>query len=126
VICYLRLCYLPFCSLCCCQAEIEHFVNPDDKRHPKFKNVAPLQPLLYSRAMQMGEPQHRANTFACSLSICCHKQFLAQWLRCRVWPWSGEVEQRICDGTNAVQQRMPVAAARNTMVACSLCSSFAT
>jgi hypothetical protein len=40
-----------------CQAEIEHFVNPDDKRHPKFKNVAPLQPLLYSRAMQMGEPQ---------------------------------------------------------------------
>jgi glycyl-tRNA synthetase (class II) len=37
------------------QAEIEHFVNPDDKRHPKFKNVAPLQPLLYSRAVQMGE-----------------------------------------------------------------------
>jgi glycyl-tRNA synthetase len=40
---------------CCPQAEIEHFVNPDDKRHPKFKNVAALQPLLYSRAMQMGE-----------------------------------------------------------------------
>lgn len=36
------------------QAEIEHFVNPDDKRHPKFGNIAELQPLLYSRAMQMG------------------------------------------------------------------------
>jgi glycyl-tRNA synthetase len=38
----------------CLQAEIEHFVNPEDKRHPKFANVADLQPLLYSRAMQMG------------------------------------------------------------------------
>jgi glycyl-tRNA synthetase (class II) len=37
------------------QAEIEHFVNPEDKRHPKFANIADLQPLLYSRAMQMGE-----------------------------------------------------------------------
>lgn len=37
------------------QAEIEHFVNPDDKRHPKFGNIAELQPLLYSRAMQMGK-----------------------------------------------------------------------
>jgi glycyl-tRNA synthetase len=37
------------------QAEIEHFVNPDDKRHPKFSKVADLQPLLYSRDMQMGE-----------------------------------------------------------------------
>ncbi|WIA35437.1 hypothetical protein OEZ86_003878 [Tetradesmus obliquus] len=37
------------------QAEIEHFVNPDDKRHPKFDKVAALQPLLYSRAMQMGD-----------------------------------------------------------------------
>ena len=31
------------------QAEIEHFVNPDDKSHPKFKEVADLAPLLYSR-----------------------------------------------------------------------------
>ncbi|GAB4820588.1 hypothetical protein N2152v2_007634 [Parachlorella kessleri] len=37
------------------QAEIEHFVNPSDKSHPKFKNVAGLDPLLYSRALQMGE-----------------------------------------------------------------------
>ena len=29
------------------QAEIEHFVNPDDKAHPKFGAVADLQPLLY-------------------------------------------------------------------------------
>jgi hypothetical protein len=39
----------------CSQAEIEHFVNPEDKRHPKFASVAELQPLLYSRAMQMSE-----------------------------------------------------------------------
>lgn len=31
------------------QAEIEHFVNGDDKRHPKFSLVADLRPLLYSR-----------------------------------------------------------------------------
>ena len=31
------------------QAEIEHFVNPDDKSHPRFKEVADLAPLLYSR-----------------------------------------------------------------------------
>lgn len=45
--------------MCSCwlhlQAEIEHFVNPEDKRHPKFANIAELQPLLYSRAMQMGQ-----------------------------------------------------------------------
>jgi hypothetical protein len=29
------------------QAEIEHFVNPDDKSHPKFGAVAGLEPLLY-------------------------------------------------------------------------------
>ncbi|GBF92515.1 hypothetical protein Rsub_04619 [Raphidocelis subcapitata] len=37
------------------QAEIEHFVNPDDKSHPKFASVAKLEPLLYSRELQMGE-----------------------------------------------------------------------
>jgi hypothetical protein len=31
------------------QAEIEHFVNPDDKNHPRFQEVADLEPLLYSR-----------------------------------------------------------------------------
>lgn len=31
------------------QAEIEHFVNGDDKSHPKFASVADLKPLLYSR-----------------------------------------------------------------------------
>lgn len=34
-------------------AEIEHFVNPDDKSHPKFKDVADLQFLLYPREQQM-------------------------------------------------------------------------
>jgi glycyl-tRNA synthetase len=38
------------------QAEIEHFCNPDDKAHPKFAGVvADLAPLLFSRALQMGE-----------------------------------------------------------------------
>lgn len=37
------------------QAEIEHFVNPDEKDHPRFKEVADLAPLLYSRELQMGE-----------------------------------------------------------------------
>ncbi|KAI7843806.1 hypothetical protein COHA_002704 [Chlorella ohadii] len=37
------------------QAEIEHFVNPADKSHPKFKSVADVAPLLYSRALQMGD-----------------------------------------------------------------------
>ncbi|KAJ9512986.1 hypothetical protein QJQ45_029195 [Haematococcus lacustris] len=37
------------------QAEIEHFVNPEDKSHPRFQEVADLEPLLYSRELQMGE-----------------------------------------------------------------------
>ncbi|KAG2429717.1 hypothetical protein HYH02_013974 [Chlamydomonas schloesseri] len=42
------------------QAEIEHFVNGDDKRHPKFPLVADLRPLLYSRELQMGEEKKAA------------------------------------------------------------------
>jgi hypothetical protein len=37
------------------QAEIEHFVNPEDKSHPKFASVKDLEPLLYSRELQMGD-----------------------------------------------------------------------
>ncbi|CAM6108009.1 unnamed protein product [Calypogeia fissa] len=33
-------------------AEIEHFVDPDDKSHPKFKEVARLEFLLYPREEQ--------------------------------------------------------------------------
>ena len=33
-------------------AEIEHFVNPDDKSHPKFKNVADLEIYLFPRKQQ--------------------------------------------------------------------------
>lgn len=43
------------------QAEIEHFCNPLDKRHPKFKNVADVAPLLYSRSLQMGEEKKPKN-----------------------------------------------------------------
>jgi glycyl-tRNA synthetase len=34
-------------------AEIEHFVDPDDKAHPKFKDVADLVLLLFPRDQQM-------------------------------------------------------------------------
>lgn len=35
------------------QAEIEHFVHPDDKSHPRFPEVADLEPLLYSRCARV-------------------------------------------------------------------------
>ncbi|KAJ8639704.1 hypothetical protein MRB53_016398 [Persea americana] len=38
-------------------AEIEHFVDPDDKSHPKFKEVADLEFLMFPREEQMtGKP----------------------------------------------------------------------
>ncbi|XP_070622988.1 glycine--tRNA ligase [Erythrolamprus reginae] len=38
-------------------AEIEHFVDPNEKCHPKFQNVADLQILLYSaKAQTSGQP----------------------------------------------------------------------
>jgi len=33
-------------------AEIEHFVDPTDKVHPKFPNVADLEIMLYSSKAQ--------------------------------------------------------------------------
>ncbi len=38
-------------------AEIEHFVNPADKRHPKFPSVANLVLTLYPRENQTGTKQ---------------------------------------------------------------------
>ena len=38
------------------QAEIEHFVNPDDKSHPKFKDVKDVKLNLYGRAQQVKAP----------------------------------------------------------------------
>lgn len=38
-------------------AEIEHFVDPMEKCHPKFQNVADLHILLYSaKAQTSGQP----------------------------------------------------------------------
>lgn len=38
-------------------AEIEHFVDPSEKCHPKFQNVADLHILLYSaKAQTSGQP----------------------------------------------------------------------
>lgn len=36
------------------QAEIEHFCSPHDKSHPKFRLISELNPLLYSRSLQLG------------------------------------------------------------------------
>lgn len=36
-------------------AEIEHFVNPADKRHSKFREVADFEMNLLSRELQTGE-----------------------------------------------------------------------
>ncbi|CAI5494580.1 unnamed protein product [Closterium sp. Naga37s-1] len=38
-------------------AEIEHFVSPADKSHPRFSSVADLSFLLYPRAEQLGPKQ---------------------------------------------------------------------
>lgn len=41
-------------------AEIEHFCNPEDKRHPKFTVVENTELLLYSACNQMnGERAER-------------------------------------------------------------------
>lgn len=38
-------------------AEIEHFVNPEKKEHPKFDNVRNLEVTLYSaHAQESGQP----------------------------------------------------------------------
>eukprot|EP00617_Octactis_speculum_P007413 CAMPEP_0185781330 /NCGR_PEP_ID=MMETSP1174-20130828/101986_1 /TAXON_ID=35687 /ORGANISM="Dictyocha speculum, Strain CCMP1381" /LENGTH=764 /DNA_ID=CAMNT_0028471259 /DNA_START=27 /DNA_END=2321 /DNA_ORIENTATION=- len=37
-----------------CMAEIEHFVNPDDKSHPKFNDVKDLTMILFNEATQLG------------------------------------------------------------------------
>ena len=37
------------------QAEIEHFVNPNDKSHPKFASIAQVESLLFSRELQKSE-----------------------------------------------------------------------
>lgn len=34
------------------QAEIEHFVNPNDKTHPKFDSISSIAPLLFSKELQ--------------------------------------------------------------------------
>lgn len=40
-------------------AEIEHFVDPTEKNHPKFQNVADLNILLYSSKAQVsGQSAH--------------------------------------------------------------------
>ena len=36
-------------------AEIEHFVDPEDKSHPKFADVADLEFLMFPREEQLTE-----------------------------------------------------------------------
>ncbi len=37
-----------------CMAEIEHFVNPNDKKHPKFRNIADVELVLFPADAQLG------------------------------------------------------------------------
>lgn len=37
------------------QAEIEHFMNPSDKSHPKFSSIANIVASLFSRELQKSE-----------------------------------------------------------------------
>lgn len=75
-------------------AEIEHFVDPSEKNHPKFQNVADLNILLYSAKAQVsGQSAHvmrlgdavQQVTFllqahpACSLHW-CSQGWLTNWL----------------------------------------------
>jgi len=42
------------------QAEIEHFLNPSDKSHPKFNSISNLKALLFSRELQKSEKRKPA------------------------------------------------------------------
>ena len=37
-----------------CMAEIEHFVNPNDKTHPKFKKIKEKELVLFPSDNQLG------------------------------------------------------------------------
>ena len=39
-------------------AEIEHFVNPNDKLHPRFGDVADVELNLFSRDLQGGAEEN--------------------------------------------------------------------
>lgn len=45
------------------QLEIEHFIDPCDKDHPKFDNIADLEVLLFSVSNQMGGKSAVKTTF---------------------------------------------------------------
>lgn len=42
------------------QAEIEHFVHPDRKTHPRFKDIADVAPLMHSSALQQAHAKPEA------------------------------------------------------------------
>lgn len=55
-----RLCSLLFDRLChgkccCCPVQIEHFVDPKDKKHPKFSLVADNELVLFGRVRTWAE-----------------------------------------------------------------------
>ena len=54
-------------------AEIEHFVDPDDKSHPKFKEVADLEFLMFPREEQMtGKPAMKICLGEAVSKVCLH------------------------------------------------------
>jgi glycyl-tRNA synthetase (class II) len=52
-------------------AEIEHFCNPADKRHPKFREVTDLVMNLLSRELQTGEDKPASMTAGAAVTKVC-------------------------------------------------------
>lgn len=52
-------------------AEIEHFVDPRDKRHPKFKDVAHMELPLYPKDNQLGDKQLLKMTIGDAVAKVC-------------------------------------------------------
>lgn len=50
-------------------AEIEHFVNPKDKAHPKFKHVAGKALVLFPNDDQLGSGKTRVMSIGACLRV---------------------------------------------------------
>lgn len=58
-------------------AEIEHFVNPKDKAHPKFKHIAAKELVLFPNDDQLGSGKTRVMSIggcvcACFVRLCMY------------------------------------------------------
>jgi glycyl-tRNA synthetase (class II) len=61
-------------------AEIEHFVDPEDKSHPKFVDVADLEFLMFPRELQLSGDSAKSMKLGEAVSKVC---ILWQFLSCQ-------------------------------------------